>query len=106
MTNVLRLVDELEQLVEKGSGLMGKKLVNEKEFFTQIQRLRMALPQSLKDAEDAARTAPREIGQSETVPRESSKSVRDFIEDSRFLSNKEQLQILAALSARLLEKQL
>jgi hypothetical protein len=31
---------------------MGKRVVNEEEFFTQIQRLRSAIPQFVKDAHD------------------------------------------------------
>lgn len=36
---------------------MGKRVVNEEEFFTQIQRLRSALPKSMKDAEDLMKKA-------------------------------------------------
>lgn len=91
MDNPLRLIDEIEQLVEKGKGWMGKRFVNEEEFFTLIQRLKIALPQFLKSA-----------GQnSGSAPRQSSKSVNDFIEESRLLSDKEQLQIIAAMSRRL-----
>lgn len=38
-------------------GFMGKRVVNEEEFFTQIQRLRSALPKSMKDAEDLMKKA-------------------------------------------------
>lgn len=36
---------------------MGKRVINEEEFFTQIQRLRSALPKSMKDAEDLMKKA-------------------------------------------------
>ena len=91
MANSLRIIDEIEQLVEKGKGRMGQRFVNEEEFFTQIQRLRSALPQEMKGTETS---------------RGASKSVAKIIEEPRFLTDKEQLQIVAILSARLLEKQL
>jgi hypothetical protein len=71
-------------------------MVNEEEFFTQIQRLRAALPQSLKDAEDAQRPGASSPGSTAT-----SRPVRDFINDSSLLSHQEQLQIISALAARL-----
>ncbi|RYG73158.1 hypothetical protein EON80_03490 [bacterium] len=43
--------------MENGKGWMGKRVVNEEEFFTQIQRLRSALPKSMKDAEDLMKKA-------------------------------------------------
>lgn len=52
--NILRLIDELEQLVEESKGILGKRMVAEEEFFTKMQQLRSALPQSLKDAETPA----------------------------------------------------
>ena len=48
--NVLRLIDEIEQLVEEGKGFMGKRLIEEEAFFTKVQALRSALPQAMKDA--------------------------------------------------------
>ncbi|HEX9996393.1 MAG TPA: hypothetical protein VGB45_04555 [Abditibacterium sp.] len=50
MENPLLLIDKIEQLVENGSGWMGKRFVNEEEFFTLIQQLRTALPQAMKNA--------------------------------------------------------
>ena len=55
--DLLRIIDELEQLVENAPGLMGKKLVNELDFFQRIQRLRTAIPQAVKDSEDTNRRA-------------------------------------------------
>ncbi len=40
--NIIRIIDEIERLVENGKGWMGKRVVSEEEFFTQIQRLRHA----------------------------------------------------------------
>ncbi|RYG73162.1 hypothetical protein EON80_03515 [bacterium] len=94
--NILRIIDELEQLVEKSSGFMGKRMVNEEEFFTQIQRLRATIPQSLKDAEDLLRS-----GMPTSVNLNPSKSVREVITESSALSRKEQLQIICALAAHL-----
>ena len=90
MENPLRLIDEIEQLVENGKGWMGKRVVNEEEFFTLIQKLRAALPQAMKNAGGVGST---------------SKSVSDFVEESRFLSDREQLQVLATLANRLAQKQ-
>jgi len=55
--NVLRIIDELEQLVEKSPGVMGKKLISEVEFFSTIQRLRVQMPRAMKEAEDVLRKA-------------------------------------------------
>jgi len=55
--NVLRIIDEIEQLVENGKNILGKRLVPEEEFFTKIQQLRSALPKSMKEAEDLMRKA-------------------------------------------------
>jgi hypothetical protein len=94
--NVLRIIDEIEQLVENGKGWMGKRMVNEEEFFTQIQRLRAAIPQAVKDAEDA-----QSLGRATPGSTATSRPVRDFINDSSLLSRQEQLQIISALAARL-----
>ena len=91
MENPLVLIDKIEQLVEKGGGWMGKRLINEEEFLTLILQLRSALPQAIKNLE---------------TMRGSSKAARDLIEETRFLTDKEQLEIVAILSRRLLEKQL
>lgn len=90
MENPLRLIDEIEQLVENGKGWMGKRVVNEEEFFTLIQKLRTALPQAMKNA-----------GASGVA----SKKMSDFVEESRLLSDQEQMQILAILANRLADKQ-
>ncbi len=56
--NVLRTLDEIEQLVENGKlGFMGKRVVNEEEFFILIQRLRSELPRAMKDAEELMKKA-------------------------------------------------
>lgn len=52
--NILRIIDEIEQLVEASKGVLGKRLVPEEEFFLKIQQLRLALPQALQDAETPA----------------------------------------------------
>ncbi|RYX81440.1 hypothetical protein EON83_23905 [bacterium] len=49
--NTLQLIEELETLVEKSSGLFGKRLVNEEQFFGKIQQLRASLPQTPEAAE-------------------------------------------------------
>ena len=85
MDNLLRMLDELEQLVENGKGLMGKRMVNEEEFFTQMQRIRDVVAQSGAS-----------LG--------TSKAVKDFVEESGQLSEPEQLQIVAALATRLAAK--
>ncbi len=51
--NVLRIINELEQLVEESKGILGKRLVPEEEFFAKVQQLRSALPKTLKDAEQS-----------------------------------------------------
>ena len=48
--NVLRLIDEIEQLVEEGKGFMGKRMIEEEAFFTKVQALRAALPQAMRNA--------------------------------------------------------
>lgn len=48
--NILRIIDEIEQLVENGKGWMGSRAVNEEEFYTKIQHLRASLPQHANDA--------------------------------------------------------
>ena len=55
--NVLRIIDELEQLVEEGKGILGKRLVPEEDFFSKVQQLRSALPKSMKEAEDLMKKA-------------------------------------------------
>lgn len=89
--NVLRLIDEIERLVESGKGWMGKRVVNEEEFFTQIQKLRAALPLFMNQ---------------NGAPPSASKSVSELIESSRLLTEKEQLQIVAVLATRLADKSL
>ena len=49
--NILRIIDELEQLVEEGKGILGQRLVPEEAFFLKVQQLRSALPKALVDAE-------------------------------------------------------
>jgi predicted Zn-dependent peptidase len=94
--NVLRTIDEIEQLVENGKGWMGKRVVSEEEFFTLIQRLRSALPRELKDAEDLLRA-----GLPPSVSLEPSRPVQEIIKETSALNRQEQLQIIAALAARL-----
>ena len=48
---ILRIIDEIEQLVEGSKSFWGKSLVEEEAFFTKIQQLRSALPQALQEAE-------------------------------------------------------
>ena len=55
--NILRIIDELEQLVEESKGILGKRMVEEEAFFAKVQQLRSALPQALKDAEETQTTA-------------------------------------------------
>ena len=86
MDNPLRLIDEIEQMVENGKGWMGQRLINEEAFFVKIQQLRIALPAAMKNAAPSGRA---------------SKAVNDLIEESRLLTEREQLQIIAALAARL-----
>lgn len=65
--NVLRIIDEIEQLVENGKGgWLGKRLINEEEFFTKIQQLRSALPKSMKEAEDLMRKAEAVVNSAQT----------------------------------------
>lgn len=65
--NVLRIIDELEQLVENSKGgFMGKRVINEEEFFTKIQQLRSALPKSMKEAEDLMRKAEAVVKSAQT----------------------------------------
>ena len=55
--NVLRVIDELETLVEssKSMPLTNHKLVDEDAFFVLTQRLKNALPEDIKKATDLAR---------------------------------------------------
>ncbi len=55
--NILRPIDEIEQLAEEGQSMPGKRLVPEAAFFDKMQQLRAALPQALKDAESSASVA-------------------------------------------------
>jgi cell division septum initiation protein DivIVA len=67
LINVLRIIDEIEQLVENGKGgWLGKRLINEEEFFTKIQQLRSALPKSMKEAEDLMRKAEAVVNSAQT----------------------------------------
>ena len=59
--NILRIIDELEQLVEESKNILGKRMVPEEEFFHKVQQLRSALPQALKDAETP--TLPANLGE-------------------------------------------
>ena len=58
---MLRLIDELEQIVEEGKGFFGKKLINEEEFFTKIARLKSVLPEDIRNAEKLARDTDRVV---------------------------------------------
>ena len=51
--NILRIIDELEQLVEESKGILGKRLVPEEQFSAKVQQLRSALPQALQAAEQS-----------------------------------------------------
>ena len=91
--NILRIIDEIEQLVENSSGgFMGKRLVNEEEFFTKIQQLRSALPKSMKEAEDNARAASQLAG---------SASLQEVLVSAEGLSNADKLALIARLSGDL-----
>jgi hypothetical protein len=97
MSEILRTIDKIEQLVENGKGWMGKRLVDEEEFFTLIQQLRSGLPRAMKDAEGL-------IAKGESVDlqtRSGSPRVHEIIVQSRDLTSQEQLQIVAALAKRL-----
>ena len=48
--NILRIIDEIQQLVEESKNILGKRMVEEEAFFAKIQQLRSALPQALQDA--------------------------------------------------------
>ena len=90
MENPLRLIDQIEQLVENGKGWMGQRFVNEEEFFVLIQQLRTALPQAMKNVE---------------MSRGAAKAAQQNLQETRGFSDKEQLEIVAILSRRLLDKQ-
>lgn len=47
----LRLIDEIEQLVERGWSVLGQNFVSEEEFYLLTTRLRSALPMCLRQAE-------------------------------------------------------
>ena len=55
--NILRIIDEIEQLVEESKNILGKRMVPEEDFFAKVQQLRSALPKSMKEAEDLMRRA-------------------------------------------------
>ena len=93
--NILRIIDEIEQLVEEGKGILGKRLVEEEAFFSKIQQLRMALPQAMKDAEDAG--AARHLGGGGNA----SASLQQVARDASALSQAERLNLVAQLSADL-----
>ena len=63
--NILRIIDEIEQGVEESKGVQGKRFAEEEAFYTKIQQLRSALPQAMKDAEDAG--AARYLGNNASV---------------------------------------
>lgn len=64
--NILRIIDELEQLVEEGKGILGKRLVPEEDFFSKVQQLRSALPKSMKEAEDLMNKAEAVVKSAQT----------------------------------------
>jgi cell division septum initiation protein DivIVA len=60
--DVLRLIDELEMLVENGKGHMfGKVFIDEQSFFIQTSKLKKALPDDLKKAERVTRDSDRVV---------------------------------------------
>jgi cell division septum initiation protein DivIVA len=83
--NVLRIIDEIEQLVENGKNFLGKRVIPEEEFFTKIQQLRSALPKSMKEAEDLMRKAEAIVKSAQTeadrlidtAEREAEKAIND-----------------------------
>ena len=93
LMNILRIIDEIEQLVEEGKGILGKRLIEEEAFFTKIQQLRSALPQAMKDAENAGAT--RHLGN------DASASLQAVAANARGLSTAEKLSLIAQLSADL-----
>ncbi len=42
--DVLRIIDELEVLVQEGKHVLGKVVINEEEFYIQVTKLKKALP--------------------------------------------------------------
>ena len=88
--DILRIIDEIEQLVEQSKGILGKRMVEEEAFFTKVQQLRMTLPQAMKDAEDKAAT--RHLGDNDLT---------DVALQARRLSKAERLNLISQLSADL-----
>ena len=91
--NILRLMDELEHLVEASKGFMGKRMVEEEAFFHKVQQLRTALPQALKDAQDSA--------WARDLTPDASASLREVAARAHNLSRGEKLNLIAQLSAQL-----
>lgn len=65
MDNIFKTLDELEAVVENSRGdFMGKRLINEEEFFTRVQQLRAKLnalsTRQSRDALSLALSLPRE----------------------------------------------
>ncbi len=57
--DVLRIIDELEVLVQEGKHVLGKVVINEEEFYIQVTKLKKALPKSLDEAQKITREAER-----------------------------------------------
>ena len=91
--NILRIIDEIEQLVENSKNILGKRMVEEEAFFAKVQQLRSALPKALKEAEDGA-TARH-------LPRDASASLNEVASNASKLSQKERIILIAQLSADL-----
>lgn len=91
--NILRIIDEIEGLVENSKGgFMGKRWVNEEEFFTKIQQLRAALPAAMRDAE---------IGAGNAAPLAGSAGLQEVLQSAQRLSQGEKLALIARLSGDL-----
>ncbi len=81
------LLDELEAVVENAKGgFMGKRIINEEEFFTKAQQLRLKLKASGFDQ------------RASTAPLQTNLSSRDLIAWAQTLPREEQEKIIAALS--------
>ena len=94
--NILRIIDEIEGLVENSTGgFMGKRWVNEEEFFTKILELRSALPAALRDAE---------IGVGNAAPPPGSPPLDVVLANARGLARGERLELVARLSADLMRE--
>ena len=77
--NVLRVIDELEHLVESSKGIplaTHKKIVDEDQFYVLTQRLKSALPEDIKKAEKLAR-------QSEQVVSSASSEAQRMVSDAQ-----------------------